>query len=302
MVFMVDYGHSLSFGISIDPTAADFAASLRLARQADRSGLEYLAVQDHPYQPGYLDVWTMMTYLLAQTERISVVSDVIDLQLRPPTILAKAAASLSTMAGGRVQLGVGGGASAQGVAAMGGLPRRGTAMVEFTDEAIQLMRHALRGGAVQVNSAHHQIAGYQAGPVPPQPIEVWIGSQKPRMLGVTGRSGDGWVCPLNIYVRPDEVPERQALIDAAALAAGRPPSDIRRIYNVTGAIGAYRGGQGLVGSVDTWVDTLSDWAVSLGFDTFIFWPATDPSAQLEIFTCQVLPAVRERVAGLRANL
>jgi alkanesulfonate monooxygenase SsuD/methylene tetrahydromethanopterin reductase-like flavin-dependent oxidoreductase (luciferase family) len=83
---------------------------MSITRQADRRGLDYLAVQDHPYQPGYLDVWTMLTYLLARTEQISVVPDVIDLQLRPPTILAKAAASLATMAGGRV--GVGGGASA----------------------------------------------------------------------------------------------------------------------------------------------------------------------------------------------
>lgn len=295
----MDYGHPLHFGVSIDPTAAGFADSLQLARQADRLGLDYLAIQDHPYQAGYLDVWTMMSFLLAQTERISVVSDVIDLQLRPPTILAKAAASLATMAGGRVQLGVGGGASAGGVAAMGGLPRSGNRMVEFTEQAIQIMRHALRGGAVHVQSEQHQIAGYQAGPVPPEPIEIWVGSQKPKMLAVTGRSGDGWVCPLNIYVAPDEVPERQAAIDEAARAAGRQPSDVRRIYNVTGAIGSYRGGSGLVGTVETWVDTLTEWVTELGFDTFIFWPATDPAIQLGVFASEVIPQVRARVAALR---
>ena len=58
---MADYGHPVRFGVSIDPGAADFAAALSLARQADRAGLDYLAVQDHPYQPGYLDAWTMLT-------------------------------------------------------------------------------------------------------------------------------------------------------------------------------------------------------------------------------------------------
>jgi alkanesulfonate monooxygenase SsuD/methylene tetrahydromethanopterin reductase-like flavin-dependent oxidoreductase (luciferase family) len=298
---MTDYGHPLTFGISIDPAAADFAESLALAQQADRAGLDYLAVQDHPYQPTYLDAFTLMAILVDRTDRIAVVSDVLDLQLRPPTILAKAAASLATMAGGRVHLGVGGGASAQGVAAMGGVPRRGREMVEFTDEAVRIIRRALRGGVVQADSDHHRITGYQAGPVPPWPVEVWVGSQMPRMLGVTGRSGDGWVCPLNIYVAPEEVPERQELIDAAAREAGRDPREVRRIYNVTGAIGAFRGGNGLVGPVSLWVETLTEWAVELGFDTFIFWPATDAPGQLEIFASEVITAVRARVAERRAR-
>jgi alkanesulfonate monooxygenase SsuD/methylene tetrahydromethanopterin reductase-like flavin-dependent oxidoreductase (luciferase family) len=295
----MDYGHPLSFGISIDPEAADFPSSLALAQQADRLGLDYLAVQDHPYQPGYLDVWTMLTYLLAKTDRISAVPDVVDLQLRPPTLVAKAAASLAVMAGGRVQLGVGGGASAEGVAAMGGMPRSKSDTVAFTDEAVQVIRQALRGGAVQLDTAHHQIAGYQAGPVPPKPIEVWVGSVGPRMLGVTGRSSDGWFCPLNIYVAPDEVPEKQALIDAAARTAGREPREVRRIYNVLGSIGDHRGGRGLVGSVQTWIDSLTAWTVELGFDTFIFWPITDPAEQLEMFANEVVPAVRKKVAEAR---
>ena len=72
---------------------------------------------------------------------------------------------------------------------------------------------------------------YQAGPVPPAPIELWLGSQGPRMLALTGRDSDGWVCPLNIYVSPDDVPQRQRSIDDAARTAGRDPADVRRIYN-----------------------------------------------------------------------
>jgi alkanesulfonate monooxygenase SsuD/methylene tetrahydromethanopterin reductase-like flavin-dependent oxidoreductase (luciferase family) len=296
---MTDYGHPITFGVSIDPSADGFDASLALARQADAAGLEYLAVQDHPYQPGYLDVWTMMTYLAARTERISVVSDVADLQLRPPTILAKAAASLGSMARGRVQLGVGGGATAQGIAAMGGKPRSGDDMVAFTEEAVLIIQQALAGKAVRASSAQHHVAGYQAGPVPPEPIGVWLGSQKSKMLGVTGRAADGWFSPLNIYVTPSQVPASQKIIDDAAVAAGREPREVRRIYNVIGAIGPFEGGNGLVGTVDVWVDTLTSWAVDLGFDTFIFWPATAPVEQLTLFSSQVVPAVRERVQEAR---
>lgn len=296
----MDYGHPLRFGVSIDPTADSFAASLALAQHADRAGLDYLAVQDHPYQPSHLDALTTMTILADRTERIAVVSDVLDLQLRPPTLLAKAAASLATIAPGRVHLGVGGGASAQGIAAMGGVARRGRDMVEFTDEAVVLMKRALRGGVIRADSAQHRIGGYQAGPVPAQPVEVWVGSQMPRMLGVTGRVSDGWVCPLNIYIAPHEVPERQQRIDDAARSAGRDPREVRRIYNVTGAIGPYRGGNGLVGPVELWVDALTEWAIDLGFDSFILWPAVDPPEQLEVFASEVVPAVRARMAERRA--
>ena len=121
------------------------------------------------------------------------------------------------------------------------------------------------------------------------------------MLAVTGRVGDGWVCPLNIYVSPEQAAQSQALIDAAAQRAGREPPQIRRIYNVLGAIGSFRGGQGLVGPADEWITRLSDWAVRIGFDTFIFWPTAEPEQQVRIFADEVVPAVRARVSELRGR-
>jgi len=298
---MTDYGQELRFGVSIDPTATNFPQALQLAQQADAAGLDLLAVQDHPYQPTHLDSMTLMGQLVARTEQIAVMGDVLDLQLRPPTLTAKAAASLAVVNSGRVHLGVGGGASAQGVAAMGGRPRSGGETIQFTEEAIGIMRRALDGGVVQKDTAEHQIAGYQAGPVPPAHVGIWLGGQRPRMLRVAGRTADGWISPLNIYVAPHEVPEKQQIIDDAARKAGRDPREVRRIYNVIGAIGPFRGGQGLVGPVQEWVETLTSWAVDLGFDTFVFWPITDEEDQLRVFTDEVVPAVRDRVAAHRAE-
>jgi alkanesulfonate monooxygenase SsuD/methylene tetrahydromethanopterin reductase-like flavin-dependent oxidoreductase (luciferase family) len=189
---------------------------------------------------------------------------------------------------------------------MGGTSRVGDDAVRYTDEAIQLMRRAFRGETIHTDTAHHRIAGYEAGPTPPQPIDVWLGSQGPKMLAVTGGSSDGWMCPLNIYVPPAAVPERQAVIDVAAGRAGRQPSAIRRIYNVigeivTGEFGARRTGTGLVGTVDQWVQTLSEWAVELGFDTFIFWPVTEAAVQQRVFASEVVPGVRARVEELRGK-
>lgn len=295
---MTDYGHPLSFGLSLDP-AAELNGTRHLAQLAEDGGLDYLAVQDHPYQPGHLDSWTLIGNLAAGTNRISFFTDVADLQLRPPTMLAKAAASLSVLTDGRIQLGVGGGAFTEAIASMGGLPRRGAQMVAFTEESLELMREALAGDVVRLQSPHHSVSGYRAGPVPPKPVQLWLGAQKPRMLAVTGRSADGWISPLNIYVPPQEVPSRQHIIDEAAAAAGRSPESVRRIYNVIGVIGAGQNGQGLVGDVHRWVDTLTEWASLLGFDTFVFWPVVNPEYQLSLFASEVVPAVRERVEEIR---
>jgi alkanesulfonate monooxygenase SsuD/methylene tetrahydromethanopterin reductase-like flavin-dependent oxidoreductase (luciferase family) len=261
---MTDYGHPITFGLSLYPSVDQLSETRQLAQAADAAGLDYLAIQDHAYNPEFLDVWTLIAYLAAETDRISFFPDVADLQLRPPTILAKAAASLSVLTGGRIVLGVGGGASVAGIAAMGGIRRTGSEMIAFTEEALQFMRTALGGGVVEFRSGQHSIEGYEAGPVSASPVPLWLGSNGPRMLAVTGRSSDGWVSPLSTYVGPTAVPSRQQLIDDAARKAGRDPGDVRRIYNVVGAIGPARSGPGLTGDVESWVAALTDWSVDLG--------------------------------------
>ena len=297
---MTDYGQPITFGLSLYPSVELLDETRQLAQAADAAGLDYLAIQDHAYNVEFLDVWTLISYLAAKTERISFFPDVADLQLRPPAMLAKAAASLSVLTGGRIVLGVGGGASAGGIAAMGGTWRSRREMIAFTDEAMQIMRRALAGGPVEFRGDQHTV-GYEAGPVPPAPVPLWLGSQGPRMLALTGRQSDGWVSPLSTYTPPFAVPAMQRRIDEAAHTAGRDPADVRRIYNVVGSIGPSRGGPGLAGDVDTWVATLTDWAVDLGLDTFIFWPTTAPPAQLDVFVGEVVPAVRQRVSARRSQ-
>jgi hypothetical protein len=91
----------------------------------------------------------------------------------------------------------------------------------------------------------------------------------------------------------------QQRINDAALAAGRRPQDIRRIYNVMGFItdGPVQGL--LTGPVGYWVDELTRLAVEVDMDTFIYWPADDRLRQIERFAAEVVPAVREQVARTR---
>jgi hypothetical protein len=100
-------------------------------------------------------------------------------------------------------------------------------------------------------------------------------------------------------MQPPGVPAAQHLIDEGARSAGREPAAVRRVCNVVGRIGAVGGRSGLRGDATTWVETLTEWSVGLGFDTFIFWPTREPLAQVKIFAAQVVPGVRQRVSERR---
>jgi len=121
------------------------------------------------------------------------------------------------------------------------------------------------------------------------------------MLQLIGRRAGGWVSPLNIYTPPEGVVESNAIIDAAAAAAGRNPSEIRRLYNVVGSIGARAQEQGLNGSAEFWIETLTQWATDLGLDTFVFWPRDASEQQVRLFAEQIVPAVLEQVNALRST-
>ncbi len=104
---MPDYGRPLEFGVSVEPLADPPDHASRVARAADRSDLDLVGVQDHPYQRRFLDTWTLISTLVPVTGRVRFFPDVANLPLRPPAMLAKAAASLDVLSGGRVGLGAG---------------------------------------------------------------------------------------------------------------------------------------------------------------------------------------------------
>ncbi len=291
---MPDYGRPLQFGIFPTPDAAAVAEILQLARTADETGLDLIGVQDHPYQGRHLDAWTLLTVIAARTSRVRVFLDVADLPLRPPAVLAKAAASLDVLSGGRVELGLGAGAFWDAIAAMGGPHRRPGEAVAALEEAVAVCRAMWSGErSVHVEGQHYSLVGTHPGPAPAHPIEIWLGAVGPRMLALTGRAADGWV-PSSSYVPPDKLPEAQARIDEAATTAGRDPARVQRIYNVFGLIDD-RGSGFLQGPPRQWVDELTDLAIERGMDTFVFGAAADPETQTRRFAQEIAPAVRETV-------
>jgi alkanesulfonate monooxygenase SsuD/methylene tetrahydromethanopterin reductase-like flavin-dependent oxidoreductase (luciferase family) len=272
-------------GVFVVPDATDPEHTVSQIVAADRAGLDLAGVQDHPYQRRFLDTWTLLSYVAARTERITLLPDVINLPLRQPAVLAKSAASLDVLSGGRVELGLGAGAFWEGVEAMGGSPRSPGESVEALGEAIRIMRAFLdMEPSVRLDGRHYRAAGARPGPAPHHRIGMWVGAYGPRMLRLTGRLGDGWLPSVGgSYLAEEDVPERQRAIDEAARRAGRDPGDIVRAANV-----------GLGGSAD-WLDTerIADFAGRLRLDALLVsTPDEDPLGYIS--------ALGETAAELRA--
>ncbi|HKV86744.1 MAG TPA: LLM class flavin-dependent oxidoreductase [Candidatus Dormibacteraeota bacterium] len=265
----------VQFGIFLVPQAGDPQRLLDLAALADELGFELVGVQDHPYQRLFLDTWTLLTAIAMRTRRITVFPDVANVPLRPPAILAKSAATLDLLSGGRVELGLGAGGAAEWIKAIGGPERTRGESVTALEEAIQVVRLMWSGQPrVRFDGRFYQLAGVNAGPRPAHPIGIWLGAYKPRMLSIVGRLADGWVPSLG-YVTPSDLDEGNKRIDDAAIAAGREPRAIRRVLN----------------SGDQPVELLVELVVEHGMDTFIV-SGEDPD-EMRRFATEVAPAVRE---------
>ncbi len=218
---MSDRGHPLRFGVFITPSAGDADRVVALAELADRSGIDLVTFQDHPYQARFLDTWTLLSFVAARTERVALAGNVLNLPLRPPSVLARAVASLDILSGGRAELGLGAGAFWDPIAAMGGPRRTPRESVEALEEAIDVIRalwDADAGRGARLEGAHYRLEGAKPGPAPVHDVGIWIGAYKPRMLDLVGRKGDGWL-PSLPYLQPGDLAAGNARIDRAARAA-----------------------------------------------------------------------------------
>src|ERR1700712_1980429 len=97
----------LQFGTFMFPRSQDGRALLDQAERAEQLGYDLIAVPDHPYNPDYLDEIALLAAVVGRTSSIQVLTDVANLALRPPAVLANAAHTIDRLAPGRIQLGLG---------------------------------------------------------------------------------------------------------------------------------------------------------------------------------------------------
>lgn len=295
----------LEFSVFILPRFADLAGLRELVHTAEDGGFDLIAIQDHPYVPQFLDTMSLIGVLLGETSRVRFFPDVANLPLRPPAMLAKAAASLDLLSSGRFELGLGGGGNQQGLAAIGGPQLTPRETVDAFEEAIAVIRAMWTGGgALRFEGKHYRLADVQSGPTPAHPIGIWVGARGPRMLKLTGRLADGWITPVSMPY--EDKPGAQALIDEAARNAGRDPSEVRRIMQLVGTVTDVPltterprqgpGYQPIRTTPAVWGKIVAELVHEERFDAFNFAPEQQTPEQIRRFATEVVPAARELAA------
>lgn len=282
----------VSFGYFLVPNAAD--PLLETARTVEALGLEYVGIQDHPYQRRFADTIALSGAILAATTTLRVFPDVACLPLRPPAVLAKTAASLDVLSGGRFELGLGAGGFWDAIEGYGGerrTPGQALAALAEAVEVIRLLWSGERG--LRFEGEHYHLRGVHSGPLPAHDIGLWIGAHRPRALDLTGRVADGWVPSIRADL-VDRLPELNERVDAGAAAAGRDPSAVTRVFNVGGSITAGPSQGYLHGPAGQWADELTTLVTDHRADVLVFG---GPPDQLRTFAEEVVPAVRAATAG-----
>jgi probable F420-dependent oxidoreductase len=226
----------------------------RLMRGIEDLGFDELTMFDHvlmghetetrpaPYYPStmpILEALMTLAFAASVTDRIGLGTGVLVLPQRQAALVARQVATLDTLSGGRVRLGVGVGWQASEYDALGeDFTNRGRRL----DEAVALLRRYWADERIDFDGRHHRAEAMALEPKPPQgaAIPVWIGGAVPQTLERVGRYGDGW---MGQFVK-DGATARKLMdrIRGHAEAAGRDPDAIGMQLSVSRGWGDDRPG------------------------------------------------------------
>src|SRR3984957_2057251 len=170
----------VKLGLNVDPNTGGLAIAELITAIADASGLDYVGIQDHPYNDGFTDTFSLITWLAGRTGHVHLFPNVANLPLRPPAMLAKQAATIDVLSGGRFELGLGAGAFADGITGMGG-PRRSAGQARGAlSEAIDVIRASWAGEPYSYRGTYYELPSVRPGPRPAHDVGLWLGGVGPR--------------------------------------------------------------------------------------------------------------------------
>jgi probable F420-dependent oxidoreductase len=257
-------------------------------------GFDFVSASDHLHggRPTY-EPWTMLSWIAAATSRIRVATRVLAVPYRPPPVLAKMAETLDRLSGGRLILGLGGGAVDQEFRAFGVGVRSPRDKVDGLAEAIRILRGVWSQPKFTFDGRLYRTDDAQLQPKPDHPIPIWLGTYGRRALALTGQLADGWIPSLD-YAPPEQIPALRERVLAAARAAGRDPDALTCAYNLSIRIDEHADPEPSVvaGAPDAVTERLRSFA-ELGFTAMNFIPVgPGQQEQIERLAREVLPALR----------
>ncbi len=244
-------------------------------RGAEASGWYGVWLADHympntgdttPARGDVYECWALLPALAAVTERVRIGTLVSPTSVHHPALLAKRAATIDQLSGGRFVLGLGAGWQLNEHHAYGiDLEPPGKRVGRF-EEAIAIVRSMLADDTTTFAGEFYNLTDAPADPKPVQaPLPLLVGTRGPRMLRITARHANEW----NTWHAPDLADRIQALAEACE-KAGRDPATMSRSVNALIDLdgSAPPSGRTLAGSAQQLIDQLGQYA-GLGFDEFI---------------------------------
>jgi alkanesulfonate monooxygenase SsuD/methylene tetrahydromethanopterin reductase-like flavin-dependent oxidoreductase (luciferase family) len=225
-----------------------------MARTAEGVGFDSLWLGDHLLYdlPGGVtrgpwEAWTALAALAAATEHVELGPLVASTSFHAPAMLAKQAATVDAIAGGRLILGLGAGWNELGTGV-----RVPTTIGSRYEEAFTIIRSLLRGGRVDFDGAYYRVEDCVLDPGPARPggPPLMLGSTRPRMMRIGLPHVDAWNVWWSEYGNtPDGFAAVRDRVDEAAVQAGRLPGEHHR--HSRGWIRPARWNQALAGDVAT---------------------------------------------------
>jgi probable F420-dependent oxidoreductase len=282
------------FGLGISTSAAPGADPVADARRAEQLGFDFVSASDHLHgeQPTF-EPWTMLSWIAAATSRVRVATRVLAVPYRQPAVVAKMAESLDRLSGGRLILGLGGGALDEEFRAFGLGVRSPRDKVDGLEEAVRVIRGLWSQPTFTFDGRLYRADGAELEPKPDHRIPVWLGTYGRRALALTGRLADGWIPSLG-YAPPEQVTVMRERVLAAARQAGRDPGEITCAYNLEVRVDEHAGARPSVvsGPPDAVTERLLG-LLELGFTALNLIPAgPGKDDQTERLARDVLPALR----------
>ncbi len=289
----------MKFAANIDPQS-DGKRVIEQAKYAESVGYDALLMQDHAYLGSFGETTTLLAAIGAVTDSVEIGGNVLTSPFRLPAILAKETATLDSITGGRVQLGIGVGANAKGIAALGGptYENQGDMFRAYRD-SLHIIRGLWEsdGEPFSYEGDIHSVQEVDFGPAPSRRIPIMTGAMGPQSLNLTAKLADG-ISVSSSYVPYERLPWFREQLDTGAREYNRDPSELFINYNIMGYIhdgssNARPRDEGVFwGDLNWWTERLKT-IQEMGVTQFTYWPVHgDFDDQLRRFVEDVAPTVR----------
>jgi F420-dependent oxidoreductase-like protein len=310
-------GRKIRFGIQTPIEGATFEALAHHWQVAEQLGYDTAWLDDHfygvmtPPEDASLECWTLMAALARETSRIRFGTLVVCNNYRHPPLVAKMAASLDHLSGGRLEFGLGAGWYEQEYTGYGyEFPPVGKRLAQL-DEALEICKRMWTEERATFEGRHYRVQKAWCNPKPVQkpypPIMIGGGGEKV-LLRIVARHADCW----NFGGSVEEFRGKIAVLDQHCRGVGRDPAAIERSWfgnlvieptqerldqrlakrAARGGVAAEMGARGITGTPEQVIARIREY-VALGVTHFIaMFGRVDRTGATELFAKEVMPAFR----------